>query len=565
MKKFFSLLLVFGMALSLLPGSALAVGAVFGGLKQSPYTFAGGSGTKDDPYLVSTPDQLNAVRQGLDKHYRLANDIDLSGWGNWLPIGGETLNRYGEAAPFTGSFDGAGHVVAGMTITGKRSDYQDEERDPGKEAHYFGLFACVQGREDDILPGDAYEDVTLGGISNLGVVNYTISIDSSDVINGMNMPRIGPVAGVTKNTRIVGCWSSGGAAKASDSGYVGGLVGIATNTAIRECWNSSALTGSQVGGIAGLLYDTWISHCFNTGTLKGERVYGIATGFGAFSETDEKKAVDGIQYCYNAGTLSGDFVVGIGDAGFMDSVYNAGTFDSADSHPIYSYNRPLLGIRNAGERYLKDENWVDSPTLNRKVLSALREDRLTATTAVQGVGGFTDVQKADFFADAVVWAVNRKVTTGTSNNTFSPANTCTKAQALTFLYRAEGEPLCDLILSPEAEAFKATDAEWSISTYYYRPASWAFEKKMITPQTFLRGSCTRADFVTYLWQAAGSPKANATTQFTDVPSNAAYAQAVAWAVAQGYTTGTSATTFSPDKTCTRGQIVTFLHRAYKNK
>lgn len=573
-----SLLLCLCMAVTLLPATPAAagkragvlpaqasVGAVFLGLKQSPYTFAGGSGTREDPYLVSTPDQLNAVRQGLDQHYRLANDIDLSAWGNWLPIGGEALNRYGEAAPFTGSFDGAGHVISGMTITGKRSDYQGEERDPGKEACYFGLFGCVRGREEDIAPGDAYEDTTLGGVFDLGMVDYTIDMDSSDVINGMNIPKIGPVAGVTRNARIVGCWSDRGTARASDEGYVGGIVGCPTNTAIRACWNTSALTGSLVGGIAGMAYKTWISHCFNTGSLKGERVYGIAYGSAGIFSDDEKKTVDLIQYCYNAGTLSGDFAVGIGDAGFMDNVYNAGTLDAAQTQPIYGYNRPLLGISNAGERYLKDENWADSSTLNRKVLAALREDELitSASAVVKGVGGFLDVFAADYYAEAVIWAVDRQVTTGTSNNTFSPADTCTKAQAITFLHRAEGKPdHKDMI---DINTFKETNGEHWTDAYYYFPACWARDHGMIAPTTYLHAPCTRADFVTYLWKAAGSPKTQIASQFTDVPANAAYAQAVAWAVAQGITTGTTDTTFSPDTTCTRGQIVTFLYRAYKNK
>ncbi|MDE6590261.1 MAG: hypothetical protein K2K53_07995, partial [Oscillospiraceae bacterium] len=153
-KRIPSLLLALCMVFALLPGSALAAdgtlmpaGVVFQQLKQSPFTFAGGSGTREDPYLVSTPDQLNAIRQGLDKHYKLANDIDLSTWGNWLPIGDEVLNRYGEATPFTGSFDGAGHVISGMTITGTNSDFQPAGQRQGNSTHFFGLFAYVRGQE----------------------------------------------------------------------------------------------------------------------------------------------------------------------------------------------------------------------------------------------------------------------------------------------------------------------------------------------------------------------------------------------------------------------------------
>ena len=115
------------------------------------------------------------------------------------------------------------------------------------------------------------------------------------------------------------------------------------------------------------------------------------------------------------------------------------------------------------------------------------------------------------------------------------------------------------------ETFRATnDGEWFL-TYFYEASSWAYEKGMITPTTYLHAPCTRGDFVTYLWKAAGAPKVSVGGQFTDVSANAAYAQAVAWAVGQGITTGTADNTFSPDMTCTRGQIVTFLYRAYLNK
>lgn len=580
MKKLTGWLLALGMALTLLPGTALAdstahlatgaPGRVLAALKQSPYTFAGGSGTRDDPYLISTPDQLNAIRQGLDKHYKLANDIDLSGWGDWMPIGGEELERHGDPTPFTGSLDGAGHVIRGMTITGKRCDYQREDQAQGFEAHCFGLFASLMPREEAVNPGDAYDNASLGGVSNLGVVDFNINIDASDVINGWNPPIIGAVAATAKNARIAGCWSNGGTAQTQE-GTVGGIVGRAENAAIRECWNGSALTGSQVGGIAASSYDVWFSHCFNAGAVNGEQVCGISFDRSYRTKETEKRNQPLIQYCYNSGALSGSHTAGIGVADVLDNVYNAGSLSGEETSPIYSGAGLGTGgvqVSHSGERFLNDENWVDSPTLNRKVLSALREDELlsSANAPVKGVDGFTDVFAADYFADAVKWAVGRKITNGTTNTTFSPANTCTKAEALTFLYRAEGTPMYDVVSDQATrETFRATnDDEWFL-TYFYESSSWAYEKKMITPTTYLHAPCTRGDFVTYLWQAAGSPKAGTGGQFTDVPSGAAYAQAVAWAVGQGITTGTTATTFSPDMTCTRGQIVTFLYRAYLNK
>lgn len=579
MKKLTGWLLALGMALTLLPGTALAdstahlatgaPGRVLAALKQSPYTFAGGSGTRDDPYLISTPDQLNAIRQGLDKHYKLANDIDLSGWGDWMPIGGEELERHGDPTPFTGSLDGAGHVIRGMTITGKRCDYQREDQAQGFEAHCFGLFASLMPREEAVNPGDAYDNASLGGVSNLGVVDFNINIDASDVINGWNPPIIGAVAATAKNARIAGCWSNGGTAQTQE-GTVGGIVGRAENAAIRECWNGSALTGSQVGGIAASSYDVWFSHCFNAGAVNGEQVCGISFDRSYRTKETEKRNQPLIQYCYNSGALSGSHTAGIGVADVLDNVYNAGSLSGEETSPIYSGAGLGTGgvqVSHSGERFLNDENWVDSPTLNRKVLSALREDELlsSANAPVKGVDGFTDVFAADYFADAVKWAVGRKITNGTTNTTFSPANTCTKAEALTFLYRAEREPTYNPPSDKTIrETFDATNNGWFFA-YYYEPSCWAYNQGMIVPTTYLHDPCTRGDFVTYLWQAAGSPKAGSAGQFTDVSANASYAQAVAWAVGQGITTGTTATTFSPDMTCTRGQIVTFLYRAYLNK
>ena len=122
---------------------------------------------------------------------------------------------------------------------------------------------------------------------------------------------------------------------------------------------------------------------------------------------------------------------------------------------------------------------------------------------------------------------------------------------MTFLWHANG--------SPEPTAANPF-ADIQTGDYFYKAALWAAEKGLVSGSTFgANTDCTRAMTVEYMWKAAGSPNAKASS-FTDVPANADYAQAVAWAVEQGITAGTSATTFSPDSVCTRGQIVTFLYR-----
>lgn len=168
---------------------------------------------------------------------------------------------------------------------------------------------------------------------------------------------------------------------------------------------------------------------------------------------------------------------------------------------------------------------------------------------------FADVSADSYYADAVKWAVDRGITTGTSDTTFSPDNTCTRAQILTFLWRAVGSPKA-AISNPFGDV-KSSD-------YYYDAALWAYEKGMASGSKFAGDTpCTRALTVEYLWKNAGAPEASADSSFFDVSANAEYVKAVAWAVANGVTSGTSATTFSPDNICTRGQIVTFLHRTLK--
>ncbi len=166
------------------------------------------------------------------------------------------------------------------------------------------------------------------------------------------------------------------------------------------------------------------------------------------------------------------------------------------------------------------------------------------------MGGFSDVKTGSYCADAVVWAVEKGITNGTTATTFSPNATCTTAQILTFLWRANG--------SPEMSGTNPF-SDVAPGSFCYEAALWAAKKGLVSGSTFNGNApCTRAATVTYLWKLAGKPAGSA--NFSDVPAGASYAQAAAWAVREGITTGTTATTFSPNSTCTRGQIVTFLYR-----
>ncbi len=166
---------------------------------------------------------------------------------------------------------------------------------------------------------------------------------------------------------------------------------------------------------------------------------------------------------------------------------------------------------------------------------------------------FYDVADNAYYADAVKWAVSNGITSGTSSTTFSPHQTCTVAQILSFLYRANGSPRV-------TGSNPFTDVH--TSDYYYEAALWAYQKGMVSGSALRPfAPCTRASTMEFMWKAAGSPAVSGSRRFDDVSVNASYARAVAWATEQKITSGTSSTTFSPNNICTRGQIVSFLYRA----
>ena len=212
---------------------------------------------------------------------------------------------------------------------------------------------------------------------------------------------------------------------------------------------------------------------------------------------------------------------------------------------------------DAGEAALEIEFKVREVgfTDKSKVEKLLSPSLKKAQTTVEPQSKFTDVPADAWYAAPVQWAVDKGITTGTSATTFSPDNTCTKAQIITFLWRAVG--------SPKLDGFNQfTDVKES--DYFYHAALWASSKGMVSGNRFEPDAlCTRSATVVYLWKNAGSPQASYEGNFTDVSWGTDYATAVAWAVSNGVTSGTSATTFSPNTTCTRGQIVTFLQRALK--
>lgn len=174
-------------------------------------------------------------------------------------------------------------------------------------------------------------------------------------------------------------------------------------------------------------------------------------------------------------------------------------------------------------------------------------------------GVFVDVATGSYYEDAVDWAVENGITKGTDDIHFSPDGICTRAQAVTFLWRTAGSP------KPETRAMPFTDVP--VGSYYYDAVLWAVENgitKGTSDTTFSPNmTCSRAQIVAFLWRSEKSPAAGTANPFADVKSTAYYADAVLWAVKENITKGTTSTTFSPNADCTRAQIVTFLWRCKK--
>ena len=216
-------------------------------------------------------------------------------------------------------------------------------------------------------------------------------------------------------------------------------------------------------------------------------------------------------------------VTGIGYAAFwktgLTDVFYGGTEEQWEAIQIDQYNDPLAQARihynSAGKLYTYG-------------------------------GSMSDVESGDWFAIPVQWALEEGCVTGTSGGKFSPYETCTQGQILTFLWRAKGSP--------------APAGAVSGGAYYAAALQWAAEQRLTGEELDPESPCTRADVVVYLWKLAGCPAAGS-AGFSDVPDDAAYAQAVAWAVERKITSGTGNGKFSPGDACTRGQIAAFLYNA----
>ena len=583
-------------------------------LKETPFEFEGGTGTLKDPYLIKTAEQLNSVRFGLSKHYKLIADIDLSKWGNWIPIGGTpayagAFTNHPEKASagcgeFTGSFNGNDHVISGMTIIDHRDDIFMGEDDAIRA---YALFGAIISEKNSF-------------IRNLGVVNYTIDLSYTKLKYNCAL-RVAAISHFASGLIVENCYTSGGkikvhtgrAGKQTSMANVmaGGMFTDVVDSRITNCYNTSPiiittsdtdyinknytnttgflgnLRSARAGGIAATLMYTHIAGCMNAGEVTIP--YGSASGNSLAGgivgrvECDGKQgiynlppeAASTITSCYNIGKITGTYASGIlGNTRtdcYISDCYNVGELvldednPQKDYMPTFKDDIVISGtLLEFGKKYVHDNgikvvhgsNWIDSPTLGRKILKAIPEDKLGIKPSEPEVpvqiAGFTDVMSNDDVARAVPWAVENGIAKPSSKTTFSPNDPCTRGQVVTYIYRWQGSPK-----TSGKNPFKDVKS----SDTFYNAALWASKNGFIDGKTFNGNApCTRGDALEILYKCSGSMSMIAIDKFTDVPRSSKYQQPVAWAYYGAIAKPTTKTTFEPESVCTKGQIVTFIYQ-----
>lgn len=600
-------------------------------LINSPFEFAGGSGTIEDPYLVQTAEQLNAVRQGPKNHYKLIADIDLSKWGNWIPIGG--TDAYGflgggwnkaekGAYSFQGSFDGNGHVISGMQIIiNEETPFLTE----GGNWRAYGLFASLATNPD------SYK------IKNLGVVNFNIDVNYTNIKKGLDLYVSAICGGMNNGTDIFNCYSKGGRISIKVKGneafagfneyyerpsgtpqvnvHIGGICSSGggvfggqnnprkTKMHIQKCFNDSHITvdiqnsefNIYAGGIIGSMDTSHIHECYNSGNITlplgldnliGSPHESMGAGICSFASIPEipgiyhatSEGASFIQNCYNTGQIiarsaSGIFNFSASDI-HLENCYNTGImigneFDCSNGQStINTIFSKACAIKRFETEYVRkcygDGNsvsgsaWKTSPTLKRKVLASIPEDDHPSN-----IYNNVEAKNIGTFTDvkAGVW-YGDALQWALDKEIVSAAATFSPDKNCT-----RGEFLTLLWRAAGSPKMSADNPFSDVKTTdsYYEAALWAKEQGMISGNTFAANTqFTREELVVNLWKNAGCPDALQANQYLDIANlQSELGKAASWAFMNSIMAGTAEYKFSPSTKCTRAQVITFLHRAMK--
>ena len=577
-----------------------------------------GSGTAEDPYLIETGDQLRTLAEQIDEdvdfydlYFKQTRDLDLSD-ADWFPIGWGIFadadsDGFGQDLvalyPFRGHYDGDNHVITGL--------HAGTQEAPASGS-WMGLFGIIQGDyTTNELPAEGkratVENVHIENVSFftenrwrsyvgglLGNAQGGFTIDNCSLTGSVSARSAEDFAmagglsgslmyGLVMNSRTnveVSAWSG------KNYSYAAGMSALTNRATILNSYtlgdvhaDADQTNRAEAGGFIALAGGVCVN-CYAMGNVEIVSKYSMYLGgfVGMAASASETR-----QCYYNTDTdqtVAGKpaeekHFAGMYVNAAVDEPEQAKTAEEIGSEAfctLLNGNRLSISktLAEIGEELGADENGSsqyqsiyyrgDGSDLLEWVV--LEDHAGFARPKQPPVNPFEDVKEGKYYYDAVLWAVNAKpqITKGTSDTTFSPNENCTRSQVVSFLWRAAGAP------EPTLEACPFTDLDEG--AFYYKAVLWAVEKG-ITAGTFEttfspKKSCTRAVIVTFLYRYAGAPKTEgASCPFTDVKKGSFYYKAVLWAVENGVTAGTTPSTFTPKKNCTRAEAVTFLYRLAK--
>ena len=576
-KRIASLLLILALCFTLLPTAALAADS--------------------NKISITTVDELlqfaKAVDSGeyddkTDAVVSLDADLDLTGVA-WTPIGSVfaadgTLLHY-----FSGKFYGNGHTISNLNLS---------ENYGKTEYPSFGFFSEVYGAEISGLTIQGKLDVSNSGYVYFGTV-AGVAADSkiSDCVSDVSFTDTdkyinGTVAlcGYAINSTIEYCQNKGNFSITKDvsSFQMGGIVGLAQNSTVQYCANTGNMTSWApcTGGIVGQLFqNSKIINCYSTGKMvplgKGTTDFGgIAGTVGAGTE---------IRHCYFAGEMDlsqytatppykrlGGIAGGVSsDTPVFENNYfvqtenvpacfkyqDAGTEKTLDFMKTEDFFNEITA---AGGNYRFNSNGTPLLPAPKYTVSFVVTPAELANVVIK-VNGQEVANPVDLEAGTYTVEVSADNCEVFNSNITITADTATHTQTIAMTYLPSDYTMfIGAIVAFLKEVETSPFSDVSTSAYYYEAVKWAQEKGItggIGNGLFGPNQpCTRAQIVTFLWRAAGSPVVNYAMNMSDVPEGSYYAEAVRWALSEGITTGTTENTFSPDSKCTRAQAVAFLFR-----
>ena len=624
-------------------------GTIKGGTFNTPMT---GSGTESDPYQISTAAQLKRFRdivngtggqtQNRGAYAVLTANIDLNNE-PWTPIGNYTE---GNQIYYEGTFDGGGHTISGLNVTG--------------EFVYAGLFGTVKDGTIKSLTvagkvSPSNSQCIVGGI--VGYASNAVIKNCSNhcSVTGRNTSIIGGIAGFNSSGAIIDCYNVGTISGINYAEAIGGIVGSNSGT-ISNCYNVGTVSNdTSVGEIAGHNNGT-VENCyylagtnlnavgqnnsngnitktesktaanFANGTVLNLLINGRADSEHPWYETciyleaagktlpvfkwqhqhqlthvlakdPTTSEVGNIEYWYCPvcgkyfADANGDHEITQAETVIPKRQSSGGGSGGSSSYPITVPSKTENGTvtvspKNASagstvtitvkpdSGYVLETISVTDKNGNDLKLTDKSNGKYTFTMPTSKVeikvtfmednsvlNFFYDVPNDAYYYEAVKWAAENGITGGVGNSLFAPNQPCTRAQIVTFLWRAAGSPVVNYLMP-------FTDVDEG--AYYAEAVRWAVSCGIVTGLTETtfgtNGVCTRAQAAAMIYRCAQAQGKGFTgawmfhLPFTDVPEWAY--ESVAWCYMNGVTTGVSETSFAPDNDCTRAQIVTFLWRAF---